>query len=206
MLSVVVQAGGQSTRMGEDKALKPFLGRPLVERVVERLRPVADELLVTTNHPEAYAFLRLPLFPDLKPGRGALGGLYTALASATQQAVAVVACDLPFASAPFLVASAGSLVREGADVVIAETAHGLEPLHAVYRREACLGPIGAAIDSGQWRMISWFPQVRVRKLVSDELSRYDPDGLAFRNVNTPEEFAEAEQLASERSSPGTARG
>jgi molybdopterin-guanine dinucleotide biosynthesis protein A len=206
MLSVVVQAGGQSTRMGEDKALKPFLGRPLVERVVERLRPVADELLVTTNHPEAYAFLRLPLFPDLKPGRGALGGLYTALASATQQAVAVVACDLPFASAPFLVASAGILVQEGADVVIAETAHGLEPLHAVYRREACLGPIGTAIDLGQWRMISWFPQVRVRKLFSDELSRYDPDGLAFRNVNTPEELAEAEQLASERSAPGTARG
>jgi molybdopterin-guanine dinucleotide biosynthesis protein A len=206
MLSVVIQAGGESTRMGEDKALKPFLKRPLIERVVERLRPVADELLVTTNHPEAYGFLRLPLFPDLKPGRGALGGLYTALAAATHEAVAVVACDLPFASAPFLVASAGILVHEGADVVIAETAHGLEPLHAVYRREACLGPIEAAIDSGQWRMISWFPDVRVRKLASDELSRYDPDGLAFRNVNTPEEFAEAEQLASERSAPGTERG
>ena len=48
MLSVVIQAGGQSTRMGEDKALKPFLGRPLIQRVVERLTPVADEILVTT--------------------------------------------------------------------------------------------------------------------------------------------------------------
>jgi len=206
MLSVVIQAGGQSTRMGEDKALKPFLKRPLIERVVGRLRPIADELLVTTNHPEAYGFLQLPLFPDLRPGRGALGGLYTALASSTQEAVAVVACDLPFASAPLLVASAGILVQDAADVVIAQTAHGFEPLHAVYRREACLERIEAAIGSGQWRMVSWFPQVRVRKLDPDELSRYDPDGLAFRNVNTPEEFAEAEQLASERSTPGTARG
>ena len=206
MLSVVIQAGGQSTRMGEDKALKPFLERPLIERVVGRLRPIADELLVTTNHPEAYGFLDLPLVPDLRPGRGALGGLYTALASATHGAVAVVACDLPFANAPLLVASAGILIEDEVDVVVAETAHGLEPLHAVYRGEACLGPIEAAIDSGQRRMISWFPQVRVRKLDSKEVSRYDPDGLAFRNVNTPEEFAEAEQLASEQSSPGTARG
>jgi molybdopterin-guanine dinucleotide biosynthesis protein A len=206
MLSVAIQAGGQSTRMGEDKALKPFLQRPLIERLVGRLRLAADELLVTTNHPEAYGFLGLPLFPDPRPGRGALGGLYTALASATQGSVGVVACDLPFASAPLLVASAGILLQDGADVVIAETAHGLEPLHAVYRREACLGPIEDALDSGQWRMISWFSQVRVRKLDANELSRYDPDGLAFRNVNTPEEFAEAERLAIELSAPGTARG
>jgi molybdopterin-guanine dinucleotide biosynthesis protein A len=206
MLSVVVQAGGQSTRMGEDKALKPFLQRPLIERVVERLRPIADELLVTTNHPEAYGFLRLPLFPDLKPGRGALGGLYTALASAGQAVVAVVACDLPFASAPLAAASAGILVQDGADVVVAETAHGLEPLHAVYRRETCLAPIEAAIDSGQWRMISWFSEVKVRKLRPNELAACDPDGLAFRNVNTAEEFAEAERLASELSAPGTVHG
>jgi molybdopterin-guanine dinucleotide biosynthesis protein A len=206
MLSVAIQAGGGSTRMGEDKALKPFLKRPLIERVVERLRPIADELLVTTNHPEAYGFLGLPMFSDLKPGRGALGGLYTALASATHAAVAVVACDLPFVSAPLLVASAGILLQDGADVVVAETAHGLEPLHAVYRREACVGPIESAIRGGQWRMISWFSDVQVRKLDPDELAWYDPDGLAFRNVNTPEEFVEAEQLAIERSAPDTSRG
>ncbi len=57
MLTVSIQAGGQSTRMGEDKALKPFLGHPLIERVIERLRPIADEIIVTTNHPEDYGFL-----------------------------------------------------------------------------------------------------------------------------------------------------
>ena len=98
MLSLVIQAGGQSRRMGQDKALLPFLGRPLVSRVIDRLASLADEVLVTTNQPEAYAFLGLPLLPDLKPGRGALGGLYTAVASAGSPLVAVVACDMPFVS------------------------------------------------------------------------------------------------------------
>ena len=182
--------------MGENKALKLFLGRPLIQRVVERLAPLADEVLITTNEPEAYRFLNVPLYPDLRPGRGPLGGLYTALVSAMHAHVAVVACDMPFASGPLLVAAAGLLQEDRVDVVIAETAEGFEPLHAVYRREACIPAIESAMDAGQWRVISWFPQVRVRKLTGDELKRYDPDGQAFSNVNTPEEFAAAEKRAS----------
>jgi molybdopterin-guanine dinucleotide biosynthesis protein A len=206
MLSIVVQAGGQSTRMGENKALKLFLGRPLIRRVIERLAPIADELLVTTNQPEAFAFLDVPLFPDLLPGRGPLGGLYTALVSARFDRVAVVACDMPFASAPLLVVADSLALSEGADVVIAETAEGFEPLHAVYRRQTCIPAIKSAIDADQWRVISWFPQVKIRRLTPDELERYDPEGLAFWNVNTPEEFAEAEERATGRSTPGTAHG
>jgi molybdopterin-guanine dinucleotide biosynthesis protein A len=102
---------------------------------------------------------------------------------------------MPFASAVLLVAAAGILSQEVADVVIAETSEGFEPLHAVYRRESCIPAIEAALEAGQWRVISWFPKVNIRRLTQDELGRYDPDGLAFWNVNTPEEFAEAEQRA-----------
>src|SRR6476620_7756212 len=84
MLTVCIQAGGLSSRMGEDKALKTFLGRPLIQRVIDRLSPIADELILTTNQPDPYTFLDIPLFADIKPGRGALGGLYTAFASASQ--------------------------------------------------------------------------------------------------------------------------
>ena len=195
MLSVVIQAGGQSSRMGQDKALKLFLGRPLIQRVIERLQPIADELLVTTNHPEDYAFLNLPLFTDIKPGRGALGGLYTALFSAKHSIVAVVACDMPFANAELFKAASDILVKEEADVVIAKSDEGYEPLHAVYRREICIPTIEAAIASDRWRMDSWFPQVKVRLLTSEEIKLYDPDSLAFSNINTPEEFAQAEQRA-----------
>jgi len=198
MLSIVIQAGGQSQRMGQDKALMPFLGRPLIQRVVDRLSPIADEILVTTNNPEDFRFLDLPLFPDLKPGRGSLGGLYTAVSSATCEAVAVVACDMPFASASLLEAASRLLVREDADVVIPDSGGGLEPLHAVYRRKTCLPAIESAIDADKWRLISWFPQVKVHILQPDEIKEYDPSGLAFWNLNTPEEFAETEQRAREK--------
>jgi molybdopterin-guanine dinucleotide biosynthesis protein A len=181
--------------MGEDKALKPFLRRPLIQRVVERLAPVADELIVTTNRPDDYRFLDLRLVPDLKPGRGALGGLYTAIASTSHPVVAVVACDMPFASADLLRAASRLLVEEQVDVVIPKSDEGYEPLHAVYRRETCLPAIESAIGADLWKVVAWFPQVRVRTLTSNEVKPYDPSGLAFWNVNTPEEFAEAEEIA-----------
>lgn len=195
MLTVCIQAGGQSSRMGEDKALKTFLGRPLIQRVIERLAPIADELIVTTNRPEDYSFLSLRLIPDLNPGRGALGGLYTAIASASNPFVAVVACDMPFASATFFEAATRLMVEEGVDVVIAKSEEGYEPLHAVYRRGTCLPAIQAAIDADEWKVIAWFPQVKVRVLTPEEIKHYDPTGLAFWNVNTPEEFIEAEKIA-----------
>ena len=196
MLSVAIQAGGQSSRMEQDKALKLFRGHPLIQRVIARLRPIADELLVTTNHPEHYAFLNLPLFADLKPDRGALGGLYTALFAAKHSIVAVAACDMPFVSAKLFKGESEIMVKEEADVVIAKTDKGYEPFHAIYRRETCIPAIEAAFTSDKWRMDAWFPQVKIRLLTSEEINRYDPDGLAFLNVNTPEDFAQAEQCAS----------
>ena len=206
MLTVCIQAGGESSRMGEDKALKSFLGRPLIQRVVDRLSPIADEIIVTTNRPDDYSFLGLRLITDLKPGRGALGGLYTAIASATHDHVAVVACDMPFASPMLIEAMSRLLVEKEADVVIPRSDDYYEPLHAVYRRETCLPAIESAIEEDKWKVIAWFPQVKVYEFPSRETKKLDPDELAFWNVNTPEEFAEAERIASGRSSQGTRRG
>jgi molybdopterin-guanine dinucleotide biosynthesis protein A len=197
VLSVAIQSGGQSERMGEDKAQKHFLGRPLIQRVIERLQPIADDLLVTTNHPEPYAFLNIPLFTDLKPGHGALGGLYTGLFSAKHSVVAVAACDMPFANAELFKAASEIIVKEEADVVIAKTEAGYEPFHAVYRRETCIPAIESAMDTNQWRVNGWFPKVKMRLLTPNEVRRYDPNGLAFLNINTPEEFEQAEQRAQE---------
>ena len=195
MLSVVIQAGGQSSRMGEDKALKPFLGKPLIQRLIDRLSPVAGEIIVTTNRPEDYAFINLRLVPDLKPGRGSLGGLYTAIASAAFPFAAVVACDMPFASAKLIESAHRLMVEEEADVVIARTDEGYEPFHAVYRRAACLPAIEASIEADQWKVIAWFPKVKVRTLTPEEVKSFDLSGLCFWNLNTPEEFAEAEEIA-----------
>jgi len=180
--------------MGQDKALMPFLGHLLIERVIENLSMLADEILVTSNRPDEYRFLNLRIVSDLRPGRGALGGLYTALASARNPFVAVVACDMPFASKTLFEHAYRLIVREDTDVVIPSTSDGLEPLHAIYRRDACLPAIESALDTDQWKLISWFPDVNVRVLQPDEVKLHDPSGQAFLNLNTPEEFAAAETL------------
>lgn len=195
MLSIVIQAGGHSRRMGQDKALMPFLGEPLIQRVVRRLAPIADELLVTTNRHDAYRFLGLPLFEDIIPERGALGGLHAALACASHPAVAVVACDMPFANALLLEHAYNLLLQDEIDVVIPQSGGGFEPLHAVYRKATCLPAIEAAIGADQWKMIAWFPKVKVSSISSEAVAEFDPLGLAFLNLNTPEELAEAEQRA-----------
>ncbi len=195
MLSFVVQAGGESRRMGQDKALLPFLGQPLILRVLQRVRPMADEILVTTNRPEAYEFLDLPLVPDLIPGRGALGGVYTAMKAASQPFVAIVACDMPFASPALFAAERDILLASQADIAIPHSGEGLEPFHAVYRREACLPAIEAALQGDKWRVDAWFSQVKLHMLRLEEIQRLDPAFLCFRNVNTPEELVEAEHLA-----------
>jgi molybdopterin-guanine dinucleotide biosynthesis protein A len=196
-LSLVIQAGGQSSRMGEDKALKFFLGQPLIQRVVERIGHLAAEVLVTTNHTKAYAFLNLRTVPDLLPGQGTLSGLYTALSCASLPMVAVIACDLPFVSATIFERMVVVLEREGLDVVVPHSGGGLEPMHAVYRRESCLPVVRAALEAGERKAIDWFPRVRVREYTLNEAAASDPSGLAFWNINTPQDFLEAERTAQE---------
>jgi molybdopterin-guanine dinucleotide biosynthesis protein A len=77
----------------------------------------------------------------------------------------------------------------------AKTDKGYEPFHAVYRRAACLPAIEASIEADQWKVIAWFPKVKVRTLTPEEVKSFDPSGLCFWNLNTPEEFSEAEEMA-----------
>jgi molybdopterin-guanine dinucleotide biosynthesis protein A len=195
MLTLVIQSGGESRRMGQDKALLPFLGQPLIQRVVQRLGPLAAEILVTTNHVEDYQFLNLPLISDIYPGRGALGGVYTALKSASQPLVAIAACDMPFASPALFTAELDILLTSDYDIAIPHSGEGLEPFHAVYRRATCLPAVEAALEGGRWRVDAWFAAVKVRVLSTAEIQTYDPQMLCFRNVNTPEELRQAEALA-----------
>jgi molybdopterin-guanine dinucleotide biosynthesis protein A len=214
--AVAILAGGQSSRMNQDKALMPFLGQPLIARQVERLRPLGCEILVITNRPHDYRFLNLPCYPDLIAGAGLLGGLYTALQSATVPFLAVVACDMPFLSprllraqrdlliAPAANAVTGDIVPDvavGPDVVIPRSPDGLEPLHLVLRRAESLPAVDRAIRAGQRRMISWMPDVRVREMTEAEIAACDPGFYSFVNINTPEDFSQAEQLA-QRLDPG----
>ena len=200
MLTLVIQAGGESRRMGSDKALLPFLGQPLILRLLSRLAWIAEEVLVTSNQPENYRILGLTPIPDLLPGFGALGGLYTALSAAGHPYVAVVACDMPFASPELFLYELALLRETGADAVIPRSEEGTEPFHAVYRGDTCLPQVRAALEAGKRRVDAWFPPVNIRYLTPVETLPYDPDKLAFLNINTLEELREAEGLAREDTS------
>lgn len=197
MISVAIQAGGESRRMGQDKALLPFLGESLLERVMKRVNLLGDEVLVTTNHPERFLDFGVPLIQDELPGKGALGGLLTALHAAQFSTVIVVACDMPFVNPAILADACDQLHSKQADVVVPHTENGYEPLHAVYRRETCLPVVRAALEAGERRLISWFPSVNVIPIAKDDLIKYDPYRIAFWNVNTPEDLHQAEELAAE---------
>jgi len=201
MLTLAIQAGGESRRMGRDKALLPFLGQPMILRLLNRLARVADEVLVTSNQPETYRFLGLTPIPDLLPGFGALGGLYTALSAAGYPYVAVVACDMPFASPELFAVQLAMLRETGTDAVIPRSEAGTEPFHAVYRCNTCLPHVRAALEAGKRRVDAWFSQVNIRYLAPPEYLPYDPDQLAFLNINTLEELKEAERIASQEDAP-----
>ncbi len=179
--------------MGQDKALMPLQGRPVIQHVLENLAPMANEVLISANSPELYAFLHIKVLPDEKAGLGALGGLQTALKSARYPFVAAVGCDMPFANRSLFEYELDTIVKTESDVVIPATAEGLEPLHAIYRREACLPAIESALERGNYRLTGWLEEVKALVVPAAVTLQFDPKGQAFRNLNTPEEFHAADE-------------
>lgn len=192
MISIVIQAGGRSSRMGQDKGLVPLAGKPMVEHVLERVRGLGDEILLTTNSPEQYAYLNLRLASDEEPGAGALPGMRTALHAAAYPHVLIVACDMPFLNRALLEYQL-SLASQ-ADVVVPFWDENYQTLHAVYGRERCLPAVERALERGRRRLISFYDDLHVLTLPPDTIRQYDPAGLTFFNANTPAELAQAEKL------------
>jgi len=192
-LSLVLQAGGQSTRMGEDKGLMSFGQASLVEYILEQVAGLGDEILVVSNQPEAYAFLGLPVYSDVHPGIGALGGLLTALTYSKSAYSLVLACDMPFINRDLV----NYMITQapGQDVVVPVFGRKnfIEPFRGLYSK-VCLPAIEQAVFAGKRRAIAFHDDVRVRIISQEEVRRFDPEGQTFINVNTPEEYQRALEL------------
>jgi molybdopterin-guanine dinucleotide biosynthesis protein A len=177
--------------MGRDKAFLELDGRPLIAHVVERVACVCAEVLVVASNVQPYAGLGARLVEDRFRGVGVLGGLHAGLEAAAHELALAVGCDMPFLNPALLRAFAGW--AEGFDVAVLRQGEQVEPLHGAYRR-TCLPAIEAAIRANRRRIVSFFPQVRVRYVIPEEVAPFDPGLRSFRNVNTPEEW-EAVQAA-----------
>ncbi len=194
--TAAIIAGGPASRFGgRDKSSLDVGGRSILQRQLDALGPLTDRVLVVANRPARFRRAGLPVVKDIIPGAAALGGIYTALSSAETEQVLVIAADMPFLTTRFL----EHLVRAagGVDLAIPRSADGLQPLCAMYSH-ACLAPIRARIGGGTLRIQDLATEVRTREIGPAELACYDPDGLLFFNVNTPDDYERAVALAARR--------
>ena len=193
--SLAIIAGGQSRRMGRDKAFVQLGGKSLIQRLLERTANLGQaETLLITNTPAAYAHLQLPMHGDALPGKGSLGGIYTALLRAQCPAVLTLACDMPFVSEQLLRFMLMQLDAQ-TDVVVPRVDGYPQSLHAIYRK-TCLQPIREQLLRDRLKIIGFFPAVRVRYLDEADYAAFDPMAQSFTNLNTPAELEQAQlQLA-----------
>ena len=202
-ISAAVLAGGQSRRMGTDKALLPLFagGRPMLGLVLDRLSSVADDVFVVANEQERYAPFGARVVPDLHPQIGAIGGIQAAISRSAHEHCLVVACDMPFLSLPLL----RRLISEPReyDVLVPlipgesrQRSDGLvfQTLHAIYSKR-CLPFIAKQIADGNKQVVGFFGDVRVRALDVAEIVRWDPDLRSFFNANSPEALLTAQVSA-----------
>lgn len=194
--TAIILAGGMSIRMGCDKAMLPFLGRPMIEHVFLQLRPHFEQILIGANAPEKFAFLNAVVVPDKTPGVGPLMGIASCLEASPHELNFVVACDIPTLDMSFvqhmLHQSGGIKIDTTGDcdcVVPVNDRGQLEPLLAVYKKTA-LEAMWSTLASGQCRIRRVFSRCRVRYVRLPEESRLD-------NVNTTQDY---EQLLSRQSS------
>ena len=182
----LVLAGGESRRMGREKAWLPWGRLTLIEHVVETLRPVTDEVIVAVKDATKFRHLHATVVEDLVPDAHALGGIYTGLRAASTQRCFVCACDAPFLNMGLL-----RLLMEqadGYDLVMPRSAVGLEPLHALYARSA-LPAIEAQLRQRRWDLRALVPLVRARVIEAAVWRPYDSEGRCFLNLNSREEYA-----------------
>jgi molybdopterin-guanine dinucleotide biosynthesis protein A len=177
-----VVAGGESRRMGRDKALLSRGGGDLLDHAVARLRAVAGDVRILCGPQRRYLERGLPVEPDVVPGAGPLGGVLTGLAAAPGHAGLFLAVDLPLVPATLL----ARLVEraEGWDAVVPVSPRGPEPLCALYG-PGCLEPIRRRVAAGDLKMTAFWPEARVLRLDVAELAGFGDPTEIFRNVNAP---------------------
>ena len=184
-ISGVILAGGRSRRYGRNKALVKIDCIPLIERVVRVMQSVFQDLILITNTPDEYAYLKLPMHEDLIKGLGPLGGILSGLTAISSDAGFFVACDMPSLNRELICYMVEK--REGFDVVVPRMSGKMETLHAIYSR-LCLPAIRRLIDSHEYQTLRFFPEVSVRHIEEDELRSFDPELRSFFNVNRPEDI------------------
>jgi len=184
-VSGLILLGGKSSRYGSNKALVEIDGVRLIERVVAVMKSIFHRVILVTNTPKEYTYLRLPMVEDLIKGLGPMGGVYTGLMTMSDETGFLVACDMPFRSGKLIRPMVE--VRGDFDTVVPRMDWMLEPLHALYSKK-CIPVIRESIEQRQYQIAECFAGMRVRYVDEEELRLYDPDLRSFFNINKPRDL------------------
>jgi len=193
-IALIVLAGGKNLRLGRSKALETIGGESLIECVIERVRPLASQILIVTSQEQSdlSVVCKAEILVDLYPGKGPLGGIYTGLLASQSSHNIVVACDMPFLNTGLLRYMV-ELSRDF-DAVVPRLGEGMvEPLHAIYSKN-CLSSIKTQLECNQLEVNSFLNKVRVRFVERAECQRLDPQLLSFFNINCQADLDQAISL------------
>jgi molybdopterin-guanine dinucleotide biosynthesis protein A len=197
--TAVVLAGGKSSRMGRPKSLLLFDGKPLILHLARALERMFPEIVIVAAPEQELPPLPAILVRDEVPYQGPVGGIYYGLRAASGKSCFVTSCDVAFLN-PSLISHLLSKISEY-DVVVPHWQERFQPLHAVYRTSV-LPLLKEQLDRGELRPIFLFDKVRTRKIDENEIKIFDPDGLSFFNMNTPDDYQQALQRWDELRSSG----
>ncbi len=186
----VILAGGKATRMdGHDKGLITLAGRPMIEYVIEAIRPQVSKVLINANRNlDAYESYDLRVIQDATGEyAGPLAGISAGIEAASTELVLTVPCDGPWLPEDLVSRLKQKLEESSAMVCVAHDGNRMQPVFALFRSEI-LTSIQNYLNAGDRKLQLW--------LSSQELAVADfsDHPKAFINVNTPEEKARVEQM------------
>lgn len=185
--AAAILAGGAARRFGgRDKSRLLVSGRAIIVRQIDVLASIARPVFVVGGDPARFADLGVPVHADRIPGAGAIGGIYTALVISPSERVIVVACDLPFLTAPLLQRLVD--LAATADGAWIRGPKGVEPLVAVYQR-AAEPAVREAIEAGRFKAADLGQVLAMAELPIDAVAAFGPPERLLANVNTPDEYA-----------------
>jgi len=175
----IILAGGQSARMGKDKALLQIDGRTLLERALEICNPVCTVVLISSNNPEHEKY-GYSIIPDEIKNCGPIGGIYSSLKKSDSVWNFVLSVDSVFVEPEFV----GFLISEigNFDAIIPVHENGKEPLIALYNKN-CITAIETAINSGDFKLQHFLGKIKVKEIDSREWLQKYP--RLFINLNRP---------------------
>ena len=188
-LTSFILAGGRSTRMGTDKAFVVLDGRTLLERALDLSRSFTADVRIVGD-PAKFASFAL-VVEDLFPGCGPLAGIHAALRSSQTDLNLILAVDIPFLTPALLKYLVGRAKQSPSAVVtVPRTAHGSQPLCAVYRRDFA-SIAEKALHAGRYKIDALFADAGAQFVSELELQSAGFSSDLFSNLNTPDDLTEA---------------